>query len=208
MRKTVFTLLTLFAAFVLVACDDYETYGEKKEKERDAIAAYISENKINVIDEATFTAQGETTSVEKNEYVYLDKSGVYMQIVRRGAGEKLEENKQVNIICRFVEYNINEGYNQLANMYTSYYPDKFTVLRQGSNISSASFTQGMMKSSYGNAVPEGWLIPLLYINIGRQTTADEEISRVNLIVPHSKGQAYAQQSVYACHYTRTYQRER
>ena len=120
MRKTVFTLLTLFAAFVLVACDDYETYGEKKEKERDAIAAYISENKINVIDEATFTAQGETTSVEKNEYVYLDKSGVYMQIVRRGAGEKLEENKQVNIICRFVEYNINEGYNQLANMYTSY----------------------------------------------------------------------------------------
>ncbi|MDD6779824.1 MAG: DUF4827 domain-containing protein, partial [Prevotellaceae bacterium] len=193
---------------VLVACDDYETYGEKKEKERDAIAAYISENKINVIDEATFTAQGETTSVEKNEYVYLDKSGVYMQIVRRGAGEKLEENKQVNIICRFVEYNINEGYNQLANMYTSYYPDKFTVLRQGSNISSASFTQGMMKSSYGNAVPEGWLIPLLYINIGRQTTADEEISRVNLIVPHSKGQAYAQQSVYACHYTITYQRER
>ena len=208
MRKTVFTLLTLFAALVLVACDDYETYGEKKEKERDAIAAYISENKINVIDEATFTAQGETTSVEKNEYVYLDKSGVYMQIVRRGAGEKLEENKQVNIICRFVEYNINEGYNQLANMYTSYYPDKFTVLRQGSNISSASFTQGMMKSSYGNAVPEGWLIPLLYINIGRQTTADEEISRVNLIVPHSKGQAYAQQSVYACHYTITYQRER
>ena len=191
-----------------MACDDYETYGEKKEKERDAIAAYISENKINVIDEATFTAQGETTSVEKNEYVYLDKSGVYMQIVRRGAGEKLEENKQVNIICRFVEYNINEGYNQLANMYTSYYPDKFTVLRQGSNISSASFTQGMMKSSYGNAVPEGWLIPLLYINIGRQTTADEEISRVNLIVPHSKGQAYAQQSVYACHYTITYQRER
>ena len=137
MRKTVFTLLTLFATCVLVACDDYETYGEKKEKERDAIAAYISENKINVIDEATFTAQGETTSVEKNEYVYLDKSGVYMQIVRRGAGEKLEENKQVNIICRFVEYNINEGYNQLANMYTSYYPDKFTVLRQGSNISSA-----------------------------------------------------------------------
>lgn len=208
MRKTVFSLLALFIALTFVACDDYETYGEKKEKERDAIAAYIADNNIKVIDEKTFESQGETTSVENNEYVYLEKSGVYMQIVRRGAGEKLEENKQVNIICRFVEYNINEGYNQLANMYTSYYPDKFTVLRQGSNISSASFTQGMMKSSYGNAVPEGWLIPLLYINIGRQTTADEEISRVNLIVPHSKGQAYAQQSVYACHYTITYQRER
>lgn len=207
MKNIIYSFLVFFVAFTFVACDDYETYGEKKEKERDAIAAYISSNNIKVIDESTFTAQGETTSVENNEYVYLEKSGVYMQIVRRGTGEKLEENKQVNIICRFVEYNINEGYAQLANMYTSYYPDKFTVLRTGSTL-TASFTQGMMQSSYGNSVPEGWLVPLLYINIGRQTSADEEISRVNLIVPHSKGQAYAQQSVYACHYTITYQRER
>ena len=207
MKNIIYSFLVFFVAFTFVACDDYETYGEKKEKERDAIAAYISSNNIKVIDESTFTAQGETTSVENNEYVYLEKSGVYMQIVRRGTGEKLEENKQVNIICRFVEYNINEGYAQLANMYTSYYPDKFTVLRTGSTL-TASFTQGMMQSSYGNSVPEGWLVPLLYINIGRQTSADEEISRVNLIVPHSKGQAYAQKSVYACHYTITYQRER
>lgn len=207
MKNIIYSFLVFFVALTFVACDDYETYGEKKEKERDAIAAYISSNNIKVIDESTFTAQGETTSVENNEYVYLEKSGVYMQIVRRGTGEKLEENKQVNIICRFVEYNINEGYAQLANMYTSYYPDKFTVLRTGSTL-TASFTQGMMQSSYGNSVPEGWLVPLLYINIGRQTSADEEISRVNLIVPHSKGQAYAQQSVYACHYTITYQRER
>ena len=207
MKNIIYSFLVFFVAFTFVACDDYETYGEKKEKERDAIAAYISSNNIKVIDESTFTAQGETTSVENNEYVYLEKSGVYMQIVRRGTGEKLEENKQVNIICRFVEYNINEGYAQLANMYTSYYPDKFTVLRTGSTL-TASFTQGMMQSSYGNSVPEGWLVPLLYINIGRQTSADEEISRVYLIVPHSKGQAYAQQSVYACHYTITYQRER
>ena len=207
MKNIIYSFLVFFVAFTFVACDDYETYGEKNEKERDAIAAYISSNNIKAIDESTFTAQGETTSVENNEYVYLEKSGVYMQIVRRGTGEKLEENKQVNIICRFVEYNINEGYAQLANMYTSYYPDKFTVLRTGSTL-TASFTQGMMQSSYGNSVPEGWLVPLLYINIGRQTSADEEISRVNLIVPHSKGQAYAQQSVYACHYTITYQRER
>ena len=77
------------AAFTFMSCDDYETYGEKKEKERDAIAAYIAENNIKVIDEATFTANGEKTSVENNEYVYLEKSGIYMQIERRGAGEKL-----------------------------------------------------------------------------------------------------------------------
>ena len=190
-----------------MSCDDYETYGEKKEKERDAIAAYIAENNIKVIDEATFTANGEKTSVENNEYVYLEKSGIYMQIERRGAGEKLEENKQVNILCRFAEYNINDSYYQASNMNTNTYPDKFTVQRIGSTI-TASFIQGVMQSYYGNSVPEGWLIPLLYINIGRQTSADEEISKVNLIVPHSKGQAYAQQSVYACHYVITYQRER
>ena len=51
------------AAFTFMSCDDYETYGEKKEKERDAIAAYIAENNIKVIDEATFIANGEKTSV-------------------------------------------------------------------------------------------------------------------------------------------------
>lgn len=189
------------------SCDDYETYGEKKEKEREAIAAFISEKNIKVIDEATFEAKGQTTSVADNEYVYLEKSGVYMQIERKGAGEKLEEGKQVNILCRYTEYNINDGYYQTVNIYSSTYPEKFTVTRSGSNL-TASFTQGTMLNSYSSSVPEGWLVPLLYINVGRQTTADEEISKVNIIVPHSKGQAYAMQSVYACHYTITYQRER
>ena len=189
------------------SCDDYETYGEKKEKEREAIAAFISEKNIKVIDEATFEAKGQTTSVADNEYVYLEKSGVYMQIERKGAGEKLEEGKQVNILCRYTEYNINDGYYQTVNIYSSTYPEKFTVTRSGSNL-TASFTQGTMLNSYSSSVPEGWLVPLLYIHVGRQTTADEEISKVNIIVPHSKGQAYAMQSVYACHYTITYQRER
>ena len=189
------------------SCDDYETYGAKKEKEREAIAAFISEKNIKVIDEATFEAKGQTTSVADNEYVYLEKSGVYMQIERKGAGEKLEEGKQVNILCRYTEYNINDGYYQTVNIYSSTYPEKFTVTRSGSNL-TASFTQGTMLNSYSSSVPEGWLVPLLYINVGRQTTADEEISKVNIIVPHSKGQAYAMQSVYACHYTITYQRER
>ena len=208
MKKTIFSLFAIIALFAFTSCDDYETYGEKKEKEREAIAAYIADNNIKVIDEATFVANGEKTSVADNEYVYLDKSGVYMQIERKGPGEKLEENKQVNILCRFIEYNINEGYEQLANMYSANYPEKFTVMRTGSSL-TASFTQGYMQNAYSStSVPEGWLVPLMYINIGRQTTADEEIAKVKLIVPHSKGQAYAQQSVYACHYIITYQRER
>ncbi|MCI6118445.1 MAG: DUF4827 domain-containing protein [Prevotella sp.] len=207
MKIKFFSILAVLMTLAFTSCDDYETYGEKKEKEREAIAAFISEKNIKVIDEATFEAKGQTTSVADNEYVYLEKSGVYMQIERKGAGEKLEEGKQVNILCRYTEYNINDGYYQTVNIYSSTYPEKFTVTRSGSNL-TASFTQGTMLNSYSSSVPEGWLVPLLYINVGRQTTADEEISKVNIIVPHSKGQAYAMQSVYACHYTITYQRER
>lgn len=207
MKIKFFSILAVLMTLAFTSCDDYETYGEKKEKEREAIAAFISEKNIKVIDEATFEAKGQTTSVADNEYVYLEKSGVYMQIERKGAGEKLEEGKQVNILCRYTEYNINDGYYQTVNIYSSTYPEKFTVTRSGSNL-TASFTQGTMLNSYSSSVPEGWLVPLLYVNVGRQTTADEEISKVNIIVPHSKGQAYAMQSVYACHYSITYQRER
>lgn len=207
MKIKFFSILAVLMTLAFTSCDDYETYGEKKEKEREAIAAFISEKKIKVIDEATFEAKGQTTSVADNEYVYLEKSGVYMQIERKGAGERLEEGKQVNILCRYTEYNINDGYYQTVNIYSSTYPEKFTVTRSGNNL-TASFTQGTMLNSYSSSVPEGWLVPLLYINVGRQTTADEEISKVNIIVPHSKGQAYAMQSVYACHYSITYQRER
>ena len=207
MKIKFFSILAVLMTLAFTSCDDYETYGEKKEKERGAHADFTSEKKIKVIDDATFEAKGQTTSVADNEYVYLEKSGVYMQIERKGAGEQLEEGKQVNILCRYTEYNINDGYYQTVNIYSSTYPEKFTVTRSGSNL-TASFTQGTMLNSYSSSVPEGWLVPLLYINVGRQTTADEEISKVNIIVPHSKGQAYAMQSVYACHYTITYQRER
>ena len=156
------------AAFTFMSCDDYETYGEKKEKERDAIAAYIAENNIKVIDEATFTANGEKTSVENNEYVYLEKSGIYMQIERRGAGEKLEENKQVNILCRFAEYNINDSYYQAGNMNTNTSPDKFTVQRIGSTI-TASFIQGVMQSYYGNSVPEVEHVLVLECGVGAES---------------------------------------
>lgn len=96
MKKPLFMLVALAAVMSFASCDDYETYGEKKERERDAISEYIRSEKINVIDDSRFHAQGDSTSVEKNEFVYLPNSGVYMQIVRKGAGEKLEENKQVD----------------------------------------------------------------------------------------------------------------
>ena len=69
MKNTLVSILTLMAMILCTSCDDYETYGEKKEKERDAIEAFIAKNGIKVIDEATFEAKGQQTSMDNNEYV-------------------------------------------------------------------------------------------------------------------------------------------
>ena len=82
MKKILFIMIAMAA--VLSSCNDYETYGDKKEKERNAIAKFISDRSIVVISEDQFNQQGFTTDTVKNQYVKLDKSGVYMQIVRSG----------------------------------------------------------------------------------------------------------------------------
>lgn len=207
MSKTLYSLLAVAAMLLLSSCDDYETYGEKKEKERNAISAFIKSEGINVIDESQFEAQGETTNLDNNEFVYLTKSSIYMQIERKGSGDVLEENKQVNLLCRYTEYNIMDAAMQTRNDYSARNYDKMTVTRTGASY-TASFVSGVMYSTYGASVPSGWLVPLQYIKVGRQVSDDEGIAKVRLIVPHTQGQAYAMSSVYPCFYTITYQRER
>jgi len=208
MKRIVYSLLVLTVMMLFVSCDDYETYGEKKEKERDAISAFIKDEGILVISESQFEAQGQTTDTARNEYVYLEKSGVYMQIVRKGAGSMIEENKQVNLLCRYTEFNIADRALQTYNYFispTTRLPEKIAVRREGSSY-TASFASGVMYSTYGASVPAGWLIPLQYIKVGRQD-GNEEIAKVKIIVPHTQGQANATSSVYSCFYTITYQRE-
>lgn len=207
MRKTVYMLLSLMAVLVIASCDDEETYGDMKEKERNAISEFISTEGIRVISEEQFASQGNATDVSRNEYVQLSKSGVYMQIVRKGCGDPLEENKQVNLICRYSEYNIMDKKIQTRNDFSSRVPDLMSVKRVGVTF-TASFYSGVMYSTYGASVPAGWLVPLQYINVGRQSEADNEIALVKIIVPHTQGHSYATSSVYPCFYTITYQRER
>ena len=66
-KKIVFLLVTL--AVVVSSCNNSETYSDKKEKERNAIAKFISDRKITVINEDQFKQQGETTDVSKNELI-------------------------------------------------------------------------------------------------------------------------------------------
>ena len=222
MKRLIYSILMLLCAVSYMSCDDYETYGDKKAKERDAINRFISKNNIQVIDENQFEAQGYTTDTAQNQYVLMSRTGVYMQIVRKGCGDKLEENKSVGIICRFTEYNILEDSVLLSNLLPAFYIynkstgqaidasqyyEKMTVSRTGTTI-TASFVSGLMKlyHSSSSSVPGGWLIPLNYINIGRPESENDEIARVNLIVPHSQGTADASSSVYPCHYEITYVR--
>ncbi|SEV90280.1 protein of unknown function [Prevotella aff. ruminicola Tc2-24] len=214
MKRILFILIA--AAAVFASCNDYETYGDKKEKERNAIAKFISDSSIVVISEDQFNRQGQTTDLARNEYVKFDKNGVYMQIVRQGCGTKLQDGEKTRLICRFSEYNLLEDTITLCNNNNELYyygksvvkmPDIMQISRTGSSF-TASFLSGIMYSVYKSAaVPSGWLVPLSYVNVGRPQSADEEYSMVRLIVPHSQGHADASGNVIPYFYEITFQRE-
>ena len=207
MKKIVLIFVAIVA--VLTSCNDYETYGDKKEKERNAISKFISDYSIIVIDEDQFVRQGYTTDTARNEFVKLNKSGVYMQIARPGCGEKLKDGETANICCRFREYNI-EGDSATLRNNTDIYAARVDVMRvtNTSGTFSGSFTQGVMISVYGTAsVPAGWLVPFSYIKVGRAKTLTDEKAKVRLIVPHSQGHTIAAQDVLPFFYEITYEKE-
>ena len=212
MRTLKSLVIGLLCVMALASCSDSETYADQKKKERSAINAYIAKNKINVIKEEQFFAQDSMTDVSKNEYVLFNSSGVYMQIVRKGCGKKLQNQETATVLCRFTERNLLTDTIQLSNDNLTYATlvDKMSVKKSSGTFSASFFTDSsLMYMAYSRAaVPKGWRVPLAYINIGRPASEDEQIAKVKLIVPHTQGQQYASQSVYPCMYELTYQRGR
>ena len=211
MGKIKLALLACAALFTLMSCDDTESYADQKKKERSAIRSYSAKENIKVITEKEFHAQDSTTDVSKNEYVLFETTGVYMQIIREGCGEKLKDGETATVICRFKEWNLLTDSLQLANNIENSslnFPDLMSV-KNTSGTFKASFIKGssVMYSIYGSgSVPAGWLAPLSYIKIGRPAKPGEEIAKVKLIVPHTQGHQYASSGVYPCLYEITYQR--
>lgn len=210
MGKIKFILFAFAAIFTLMSCDDTESYADQKKKERAAINSYITKNKIKVISESEFFEQDTTTDVSKNEYVLFDNTGVYMQIIREGCGEKLKDGETATVLCRFTEWNLLTDSLQLTNdiLGLASQVDKMSV-KNISGTFKASFVAGssVMNTMYGTtSVPSGWLVPLTYIKLGRPSNPDEEIAKVKLIVPHTQGHQYATSGVYPCMYEITYQR--
>ena len=220
-------LLFLFAVGLFCSCDDEETYADRREKENQQIQNFLNTGVnltdtnsdtysvnvpggINVISESDFAAKGYTTDASRNEYVLFNSSGVYMQILRKGPGKPLAEGESATVLVRYTEYDIASAYVRSTNVLNAYavMPDVMTCSNSYGTI-QASFLSGVMKNSYDTStVPAGWLIPLKYINLGRQESEDEEVARVRVIVPSTQGQINASANVYACFYDISYTRGR
>lgn len=197
---------------MFVSCNDYETYAEQRDRENSAISRFIRDSSITVINESQFAEQGYTTDLDKNEFVLMKSSGVYMQIVRDGCGEKIKNGETTTVLCRFTERNLLTDSIQLTNDILAFasIPEKMSVTNTNGTF-SASFdtSSSLMYTFYSSAsVPSGWLIPLNYIKVGRQVSPDDEIAKVNLIVPSTQGHQYASSGVYPCYYTITYEKGR
>ncbi|MBP3756020.1 MAG: DUF4827 domain-containing protein [Prevotella sp.] len=213
MKKLLFILIAMSAVFA--SCNDYETYGDKKDKERNAIAKFISDSSIVVISEDKFNEQGKVTDISHNEFVKLDKSGVYMQIVRGGCGTILQDGESTKLVCRFMEFDIMNDTLSICNnnnslMYggknVAAIPDIMNVSRSSGSY-TASFTSGIMYYIYGATVPSGWLVTLPYIKVGFPQSPEEDCAKVRLIVPHSQGHATASSNVKPYYYEITIRRE-
>lgn len=212
MKNFALAVIAFFSLVSVASCDDTETYADQKEKESAAINRFLRDSAITVINETQFKNQDYTTDLSKNQFVLMQKSGVYMQIVREGCGEKIKDGETTTVLCRFTERNILTDSLQLTNDILSFSSivDKMSVANNSGTF-TASFISGssVMASFYGStSVPSGWLVPLTYIKVGRPAGPDDEIAKVRLIVPHTQGHKYASAGVYPCFYTITYEKGR
>jgi hypothetical protein len=204
MKKFFHILAPLIVLVLFSACNDYETYSDQKEKERNAVRRFIEQEGINEISESVFKQNGNVTDTAKNEYVYLNNSGVYMQIVRKGSGQPLQNGENTSLYIRFREMSIFDTAYVITNYEDPYDPDVMSISRSGNNF-TASFTSGLMLEYYSAQVPAGWLAPFSYINVG-PPTATEDIAKVRLIVPHTQGHTAAASDVVPFFYEISFQR--
>ncbi len=222
----ILTLLVLALCCTMQSCSDDETYADKRKRENKQINAFIksgvqvkSEDSdeylldipgdMQIISENDFHNNDSTTDVSKNQYVYFKRTGVYMQILEKGTGEKLKSGETSRIVVRYTEFNIAGDSIQTSNrtVSTETKPDILSVTNTSGTF-TGTFLSGVMYESYSSsAVPAAWLVPLTYINLGRVISSNS-IAHVRLVVPASQGQANASANVYPCFYDIYYQRGR
>lgn len=201
MKKIYYLLLLVLPAMCLLSCSHSVSYAEMKKQERHHISKWISDHNIKVITESEFYAQDTLTDVSKNEYVLFDETGVYMQIVNKAAGTRVNDGGTQKVLCRYLECDVESGDTVTTNMFSTSIVDAMMV-SNNSGTYTAYFTDGYMNSYYGSSVPNGWLAPLPYIYLNREL---DNIAKVKLIVPHSEGTSTASSGVIPFYYEISYQ---
>ena len=213
MKQTIWAFVALCGMTMLYSCDNGETYADMKEREKNAINRFIEDNNIKVISQDQFIAQDSTTNVEENEFVLFNEDGIYMQIESRGEGKSMIEMAKEQsadstisktILCRFLEYDIEGGDTITTNKYSSSIVDKMLVKYiHRSRRYQASFIEGKMVEKYkSSVVPQGWIKPLDYIRLTRNSG---RIAKIRIIVPHSSGTSNASGYVLPMYYEISYQ---
>ena len=226
--RNYFLLSVIFPLF-FQSCNKGITYAEQKENEKNDIQSWIVKHDYKIISEEQFYKQDSLTN--ENEFVLLKESGVYMNIIQRGKGNRILDDGRYTIISRYLEIALSgienffvtgdtlSGNMKLKN-YPVFGPENWSlpkymtqpddyILTIDKNTYKASFKENsMMAYVYKTAsVPSGWLIPLRFLKPANSipTLPSEDIARVKLIVPHSQGSAQAMKYVYPCLYEITYQ---
>ncbi|MCQ2056733.1 MAG: DUF4827 domain-containing protein [Bacteroidaceae bacterium] len=185
----------------MVSCDDEETYAEQKAREAKQISAYLAARNIDVISVPEFLKDTITDNPDtgpdrsRNEYVLFPESGVYMQIVQRGDGHGISSG-ETWLNARYLEIYVATGDTMTMNLREKS-ADEFCVTRTG-DMFSASFISGIMPSSYGNSVPNSWIMTLPYLTPGFLN--GESSAKVRIIAPHNEGTQKAANSVYPTFY--------
>lgn len=222
MRKLSYLLLLVVGLTTFAACNHQETYADQKDREREVINKYLRDSSVTVISEADFAARGYKTDVSKNEYVLFGSTGVYMQIVREGVGDKVKDGETLNLLCRFTERNMMTDTIEVSNILGIMLGRSYSTVLNSYDKISVSNNSGTFTGTFdGNhsvliyshrlnttSVPKGWLVPLTFIKVGRPANEGDEIAKVRLIVPHDMGHTNATAAVTPYLYDITYQRER
>lgn len=224
-------MIAFAAVFSFAACNDSETYKDKRDRELDSISSFLRKENIKVISEDEFTRRWNDnqrltdTAKNNNEWVLFNSNGIYMQVIDQGCGDYIKKGETADVLVRFDEYNLSYAAEMSNKCLTlsnnvpaySYYVDKMSVTNTSGTFTGsfvnpkASLMALTYNSSYtgiSSTVPSGWLIPFSWVKIGRPKTDDERIAHIRLLVPHSYGTTSASGSVQACVYDMTLQKGR
>jgi len=176
MKKTIGLICFIIGACVLfAACSKSESYADKVKKEKNRISSFLSEHNIEVLHEYP------TNGVFKSNQYYLDESGVYINVVDSGNGNRADASKRSKVLYRFKE------------TMTLPAAESDTVDLNTLSTQPLSFNYGV-SSTYSNSDYTNYSLYYLYLSPGvtipLQYVGENAI--VRLIVPfrNSIGSAY------------------